>query len=316
MKGLERVRAVPNLYATWISNFSCAPDSFMLHYLRWMMGRKPYLVLEIDSHTADAGLDTRIEAFLDIVDSFRRDGPAAGGCPVPFGATGSTIASSLRPSSTRGARSGSACAIRGSRSSGRRSAISAGPAFAAATRKQGVHVEYLPVPTARSTQLARNVASGKECIPALLVLGSVLEFIGSRTPRRPDEALLVAVPSTLGPCRTGQYHVFYDRLFDELGLDHVALLRVGRRVVVRGARARVRRATCGAPSCSPTTSPTSGPESVCARAMSARRWPSSSAPGRAWSPRSSASRQRAGGRARAARGTCWPRSRGGGRWRT
>ena len=42
-----------------------------------MMGRKPYLVLEIDSHTADAGLDTRIEAFLDIVDSFRRDAPPA-----------------------------------------------------------------------------------------------------------------------------------------------------------------------------------------------------------------------------------------------
>jgi predicted nucleotide-binding protein (sugar kinase/HSP70/actin superfamily) len=59
------------------------------------------------------------------------------------------------------------------------------------------------------------------------VLGSVLDFVGTRTPRRPDEALLVAVPSTLGPCRTGQYHVFYDRLFDELGLDHVALLVAG-----------------------------------------------------------------------------------------
>jgi predicted nucleotide-binding protein (sugar kinase/HSP70/actin superfamily) len=103
----------------------------------------------------------------------------------------------------------------------------AGPVLAAATRKQGVHVEYLPVPTARSTQLARDVASGKECIPALLVLGGVLEFVASRTPRRPDEALLVAVPSTLGPCRTGQYHVFYDRLFDELGLDNVALLVSG-----------------------------------------------------------------------------------------
>ncbi|MGE5199952.1 MAG: hypothetical protein ACM3H9_09955, partial [Rhodospirillaceae bacterium] len=78
-----------------------------------------------------------------------------------------------------------------------------------------------------STQLARYVASGKECIPALLVLGSVLEFLGTRAPRRPDEALLVAVPSTLGPCRTGQYHVFYDKLFDDLGLDNVALLVSG-----------------------------------------------------------------------------------------
>ena len=103
----------------------------------------------------------------------------------------------------------------------------ASPAFAAATRKQGAHAEHLPVPTARSTQLARNVASGKECIPALLVLGSVLEFLERRAPRRPDEALVIAVPTTLGPCRTGQYHVFYDRLFDELGLDNVALFVSG-----------------------------------------------------------------------------------------
>ncbi|HSD26631.1 MAG TPA: acyl-CoA dehydratase activase, partial [Vicinamibacteria bacterium] len=77
MKAVARVRETDNLFLAWISNFSCAPDSFMLHYLRWMMGEKPYLVLEIDSHTADAGLDTRIEAFLDIVDSFRREAPPA-----------------------------------------------------------------------------------------------------------------------------------------------------------------------------------------------------------------------------------------------
>ncbi len=35
------------------------------------------------------------------------------------------------------------------------------------------------------------------------------------------------MPSTLGPCRTGQYHVFYDRLFDDLGLDNVALFVSG-----------------------------------------------------------------------------------------
>ena len=99
MKGLERVREVPNLYATWISNFSCAPDSFMLHYLRWMMGRKPYLVLEIDSHTADAGLDTRIEAFLDIVDSFRQGGAAARRLPVP--ARRYRVDSSSEPSGRR-----------------------------------------------------------------------------------------------------------------------------------------------------------------------------------------------------------------------
>jgi predicted CoA-substrate-specific enzyme activase len=226
MKGLDRVRSIPNLYATWISNFSCAPDSFMLHYLRWMMGRKPYLVLEIDSHTADAGLDTRIEAFLDIVESFRRD-PLPVHEPRP--ARRYRVDHSVKPPEVVDTRSEERFSLRDPRVTFVWPSMGdlAGPALAAATRKQGVHVEYLPVPTARSTQLARNVASGKECVPALLVLGSVLEFIGSRTPRRPDEALVVAIPSTLGPCRTGQYHVFYDRLFDELGLDNVALLVSG-----------------------------------------------------------------------------------------
>jgi predicted CoA-substrate-specific enzyme activase len=72
MKAVKQVKKIDNLYLSWISNFSCAPDSFLLHYLRWLMGHKPYLVLEIDSHTADAGLDTRVEAFLDIVESYRR----------------------------------------------------------------------------------------------------------------------------------------------------------------------------------------------------------------------------------------------------
>ena len=226
MKGLERVRAVPNLYAAWISNFSCAPDSFMLHYLRWMMGRKPYLVLEIDSHTADAGLDTRIEAFLDIVDSFRREAPPPA---APRPVRRYRVDNSVKPPVVVDTRSEERLSLRDPRVTFVWPSFGdlASPAFAAATRKQGAHAEHLAVPTARSTQLARNVASGKECIPALLVLGSVLEFLERRAPRRPDEALVIAVPTTLGPCRTGQYHVFYDRLFDELGLDNVALFVSG-----------------------------------------------------------------------------------------
>ena len=36
------------------------------------MGKKPSLTLELDSHSADAGLNTRIEAFLDIIKSYRQ----------------------------------------------------------------------------------------------------------------------------------------------------------------------------------------------------------------------------------------------------
>jgi len=75
--------------------------------------------------------------------------------------------------------------------------------------------------------------------PALLVLA------GARVPghlhaAQADEALLVAVPSTLGPCRTGQYHVFYDRLFDELA-STTSRCSSPRRIVVRRARAEFKR---------------------------------------------------------------------------
>ena len=226
MRAARKVAAVPNLYLTWVSNFSCAPDSFMLHYVRWLMEQKPYLVLEIDSHTADAGLDTRVEAFLDIVDSYRR-----------------TVVPKL-PAERKNRYSvhfkGEFCdvidAVTGEKIDVRDHRVRlvwpsmgdlAVEAMAIASGQQGIRAEHLPLPDVRSTQLARDVASGKECIPALLVLGSILQYFDKTPPNKPGEIYLVFVPSTLGPCRTGQYHVFYDQVFRDLGWENVIVLVAG-----------------------------------------------------------------------------------------
>jgi predicted CoA-substrate-specific enzyme activase len=223
MKALAHIRGIGNLYPAWITNFSCAPDSFMLHYLRWMMGQRPYLVLEIDSHSADAGIDTRIEAFLDIVDSYRRAALAPAPDPQP-----PRYRIERKPEflDVIDRVTGERIDIRDPRitlvwpSMGDLST----EVTAAAAGKTGVRSIHLPVPDVRTTQLARNVASGKECIPALLVLGSILQFLQEHPPNRPDEILLFFVPSTLGPCRTGQYYVFYERLFRDLGYENVLIL--------------------------------------------------------------------------------------------
>ena len=55
----------PKLYGIYITNFSCGPDSFILHFFRDVLKGKPYLEIEIDEHSADAGVVTRLEAFLD-----------------------------------------------------------------------------------------------------------------------------------------------------------------------------------------------------------------------------------------------------------
>ena len=59
------VAKTENLFAVYMSNFSCGPDSFLTHFVRKEMKGKPYMHLEVDEHSADAGMITRFEAFLD-----------------------------------------------------------------------------------------------------------------------------------------------------------------------------------------------------------------------------------------------------------
>ncbi|MEI9475930.1 MAG: acyl-CoA dehydratase activase, partial [Deltaproteobacteria bacterium] len=52
------VKEDPRLYAIYITNFGCGPDSFIGHFFRDLSKGKPYLQLEIDEHSADAGAIT------------------------------------------------------------------------------------------------------------------------------------------------------------------------------------------------------------------------------------------------------------------
>jgi len=61
----ELIKKHPHLHAIFISNFKCGPDSFISHFLHHRMDPKPYLQLEVDEHSADAGVITRCEAFFD-----------------------------------------------------------------------------------------------------------------------------------------------------------------------------------------------------------------------------------------------------------
>jgi len=92
----------------------------------------------------------------------------------------------------------------------------------AAIRGLGVNAEALPVATAKTVQVARAHASGKECVPSHLVLGSALQFFFSEKYRK-DELYLLFVPITTGPCRTGQYYVFYENLFRDMRLENVVV---------------------------------------------------------------------------------------------
>lgn len=61
----------PNLHIIYLTNFKCGPDSYIKHYVTKASG-KPFLTLQFDGHSNDAGYITRCEAYLDSKGFLRR----------------------------------------------------------------------------------------------------------------------------------------------------------------------------------------------------------------------------------------------------
>ena len=59
----------PNYFGLHITNFSCGADSFIEHFYKYIMGDKPYLILELDEHSAVAGVMTRLEAYKNVIEN-------------------------------------------------------------------------------------------------------------------------------------------------------------------------------------------------------------------------------------------------------
>ncbi len=224
MKASVYLRNEPNVFVTFISNFSCAPDSFMLHFEKWIMGTKPFLILELDSHSADAGIDTRIEAFLDIIEGYKSK--FTGEYTERYDNGLRVINNGIDPIHIMDTKKNEQIDIFGNpnvklllSNMGRLST----ELLAASVRGADVTAEALPLPDVFTLQLARSYMSGKECLPAQLVLGAALKFMNSEKYRE-DETYVLFVPSTTGPCRTGQYFVFYENLFRDLGYPNVVVM--------------------------------------------------------------------------------------------
>ena len=214
----------PQLFAAYITNFSCGPDSFIISYFRSIMGQKPSLTLELDSHTADAGVDTRIEAFLDVIISYREMQKRSQ--PVQPAAADFQIA-------------------RTAFTAGRMQVIdSAGfarplndPAvhilvpsmgdigaqcIAAAFRYAGINASHLQPPGEIQLKAGRANSACKECLPLTLTLGALLEYLEQRP--SPDELLVYFMPAASGPCRFGQYNVLMQNFLQKSRIKDVALI--------------------------------------------------------------------------------------------
>ncbi len=218
VKAARYVKKNPRLFGTYITNFSCGPDSFLITYFRDIMGTKPSLTLELDSHSADAGINTRIEAYLDIIDRYNKitikDKEEEEFNPAEIDFTKKDpvfITSDNKRISMKDPRVKIIFP-----SMGRTSAELGAAAF----RSIGFNAEAVPNPTFKTLMHGRCNASCKECLPLILTVGSLMEYKETRK----DEFLVYFMPTTPGNCRFSQYYIYLKRLIRKNKLENVALL--------------------------------------------------------------------------------------------
>ncbi|AGC69666.1 hypothetical protein DUF2229 [Thermoclostridium stercorarium subsp. stercorarium DSM 8532] len=52
----------------YLSSFGCGIDSIVIDLIRFHIGEFPMLVIKLDEHTGEAGVETRLEAFIDMLE--------------------------------------------------------------------------------------------------------------------------------------------------------------------------------------------------------------------------------------------------------
>ena len=189
------VKDDPRLFAVYITNFGCGPDSFISHFFRDLSKGKPYLQLEIDEHSADAGAITRCEAFLDSLKN---------------------VETKKQPSSKREK-------AKTDRTKKIYIPYMCDHSFAVAAAFQacGVDADVFPESDEETLYWGRKLTSGKECYPCILTTGDMVKLV--KDPHFDHSRAAFFMPSGNGPCRFGQYHRFHRLVLDDLGFHHVPI---------------------------------------------------------------------------------------------
>ncbi len=199
LRAAEIIRNNPNLFALYIGNFSCGPDSFIQRFFTETLAGKPFLQIEIDEHSADAGIITRCEAFLDSITG-RKDIPVrepkrVNDLSLSKGTNNRIVYIPRMSDHAFG--------------------------LAAAFESCGLNAEVMDAPDAQTVKIGRSYLSGKECYPCTITTGDMVkkaqsdDFEPSRT--------AFFMPSGSGPCRFGQYNILHRLVLDEIGFPEIPI---------------------------------------------------------------------------------------------
>jgi predicted CoA-substrate-specific enzyme activase len=201
LRAAELIKSDKRLFAIYLSNFSCGPDSFLLTFFKDIMEQKPCLLLEFDEHSADAGVITRLEAFLDSLKHYH-----------PLGKEKKP--SVKKPAITEVISRERTLYIpyMGDCSYG----------VAACFRAYGQPAEVMPLADEATLLQGRAFTSGKECLPCAITSGDMLKVIRAEGFDPAKTAFFM--PAASGPCRFGMYSCLHRLILRYAGAEDVPVI--------------------------------------------------------------------------------------------
>jgi predicted CoA-substrate-specific enzyme activase len=215
MSAVDYAKSHGDRYVCNISCFSCGPDAISHHRLRRELEGRPSCFLEIDSHTAHAGIETRVGAFLDIIEASRRRhiapaSPAKTRVPpahLEHGSAGTWVVTGA----------GQRLALNDPQVV--HVSLADGPQFvsdimAGFYAAIGWKWIFAPNTNAETMQYAKRVCSGRECLPFLSMAGKAVRYLETRPP---GEVTVFHLLDQEGPCQNGAWHDAAPIIFERLG---------------------------------------------------------------------------------------------------
>jgi predicted CoA-substrate-specific enzyme activase len=207
----------PNLFLLCISNFSCTIDAFTHSLLASELEAKPYLILEIDAHTADAGVQTRLEAFLDIVQNYRAALPSQArpftSCKLIKGGQVITSTSEAIPLTDPRVK---LHMLNFSEFHAQSTAM--------ALNWLGLHSGPLVSIGRSQLDLGLQFTSGRECLPLPLSIGQLLQI---NRDRQPGEIAGFIMMQGGAPCVSEAYMDYFERFIVEHRLADTFMVHPG-----------------------------------------------------------------------------------------
>ncbi len=222
LRAAKFIKRHNQLFPVYITNFSCGPDSMIIPQFRDIMGLKPNLTLELDKHTADAGINTRIDAFIDVVKNFRKlkNNPSLKKTDLFRPANISNQSGTLEFVDSCGnyfdLKDGEVEIVIPAMG------YMASRLFAASMKSLGYNAKSLPQITEEDLNVGLNFTTGKECLPIILSAGSMMNYL--KKYRRGEKKTVVLMIGGSGACRVGQYPVVLKNIIKKEKIKNVAVL--------------------------------------------------------------------------------------------